>query len=227
MQNIDPLSLWQTTQNDVFILFLCCFFICSLLLKTGRRFIATMWQTIVRQDEHQYLSFQTVNYEIIGKLFLCLQTAFLTSVALYCIFTHDNPLAVASPSAILMMLAQSTACILLFQGYRYLSALIVGHVFFRSENIRIWNTTLLSVLSISGLILFVPALCMFFVPEIYAACLYFHFAYFFCVEIVLAYKVYMIFFQEKSTWYYFILYLCAQNLAPLCLLYRLCLVIFE
>ncbi|MDR2682543.1 MAG: DUF4271 domain-containing protein [Dysgonamonadaceae bacterium] len=105
--------------------------------------------------------------------------------------------------------------VLVFMLYKFLTYLWVGYVFFSGENIRLWNSCYFSIISLSGVGLFVPALLIFYLPGAYSVCFYFCLLYFLFVKLLMFYKMFIIFFRYKSALLYFILYLCTQELLPL------------
>jgi hypothetical protein len=130
---------------------------------------------------------------------------------------HDSP---ADPDQFLKILVGGTGLFLLFIVYKMLVTWAIGLVFFQKNNIKLWNQTIFSILALSGFLLFVPCLCLFFMTNGYFLCVYFTGLCFLSIEILISYKIYIIFFQHKSSLLYFILYLCTQELVPFYLLYK-------
>ncbi|MDR2843210.1 MAG: DUF4271 domain-containing protein [Candidatus Symbiothrix sp.] len=220
MRTEELLSEWPATQNGGFLLFLLCFFLTASLLKGGRKLIASMLYSLFSNNNRQSIFSNTVNNELISKLLLCLQTIVLMSVILSLVIMSQIRLPMDPMAHWLEILGISSLAILAFILYQYITTSIVGWVFLDKDDIQIWNSNYFSILSLSGLVLFVPALCMFFFPEAYYYGFYFTLCYMIFVEGLIALKIYKIFFRQKSGFIYFILYLCTRKLVPLYLLYR-------
>jgi hypothetical protein len=109
---------------------------------------------------------------------------------------------------------------LIFLLYKFLTYFLIGYVFFQKEDVQLWHNHYFSIISFSGIVLFIPALFIFYVPEAYSICFYFSVFYIIFVKILIIYKVFTIFFQQKSPLFYYFLYLCAQELLPLFLVLK-------
>jgi hypothetical protein len=119
-----------------------------------------------------------------------------------------------------------SSLIIVFFIYKFLSNILIGNIFFQKENVHLLNYNLFSIISLSGLVLFIPTLLMFYVKEAYYFCFYFNLIYFLFVEVLMVYKIYVIFFHNKGLLLYFILYLCAQEIVSLYLSYRALIYLF-
>jgi hypothetical protein len=104
--------------------------------------------------------------------------------------------------------------------YKSLISNLVGSVFFQKEDIRQWNEYFTSLLGLSGFVLFLPTLLMFYIENFYYACFIFYLIYFIFVVILIFRKIYVLFFPRNILLLYFILYLCAQEIIPLYFLYK-------
>jgi len=178
-----------------------------------------MLNRLFRENERESIFSESISNELISKLLLCLQTAILLAVIFY---RYLFPIQYsASETAVQLFQTVGEICLFLvaFMAYKFLSTWVVGVVFFQKESIDRWNETFFALSSLCGLILLIPALLMFYVEEAYLF-YYFVLIYLFFVEIWMFYKIYSIFFQHKGLLLHFILYLCAQEIAPLYLLYK-------
>jgi hypothetical protein len=214
------LSEWPLAQNGVFILFLFCSFISMQLFGAGRKLLSSMLYSLFREKDRQSIFSETVDNELISKIFLCLQTVILISILVYCTFAHEWYLKFETVTQLFRLLGGTALLIIVFLLYKFLSNIVISSIFFEQENVHLWNDNFFSIMSLSGLVLFIPALLMFYVPEAFYFCFYFSLAFFLFVEILTFYKIFVIFFHHKSVLLYFILYLCAQELVPLYLSYK-------
>jgi hypothetical protein len=216
------LSEWPIAQNWGFVLFLFCFFISMQLLGKRSRLFSSMLHGLFREGNRQSIFFEPVDNEVLTKLLLCLQTVILSAVCVYCVFIHDTAAIEFETMAqqLFWTLGTVSLVIIVFILYKFASIVLIGNIFFPKENVILLNYNLFSIISLSGFILFIPALLMFYVNSAYYFCLYFNLIYFLFVEILIIYKIYVIFLHSKRFLLYFILYLCAQEIVPLYLVYR-------
>ena len=214
------LSEWPVAKNLLFILFVFCFFASMQFIGSCRRLITSMLHGLFREQDRDSIFSQTVNNEFIIKLVLCLQTILMASILIYCIFFHALDLPFETTSQLVRTLGSTMLIILLFVTGKFLVNLGVELVFFPRENIESWNNLFFSILSLSGIVLFIPALLIFYFPNTYYVCAYSSLLYFLFVKILTFYKIHKIFFQQKRSLLYFILYLCTQELLPLFFVYK-------
>ena len=214
------LSEWPVAQNVLFILFAFCFFIGILFIGPYRRLLMAMLYHLFRRQKQQTVSSQTVNNEFFIKLILCLQTILLFSILIYCIFSRIWNLPFESTIQFVRILGGTALIFLIFILYKFFTHLGVWLVFFQRESVQSWNTLFFSMLSLSGIVLFIPALLIFYFPNLYYFGVYSSLIYFLFVEILMFYKIFKIFFQQKISLLYFILYLCTQELLPVFFVYK-------
>ena len=214
------LSEWPVAQNAIFILFAFCFFTNMQFIGSWRRLLMSMLHHLFRQQEQQSVFSQTVNNEFIIKSVLCLQTILMSSILIYCVFFHEWNLPFETTTQFARTLGGTVLIILLFIIYKFLTNFGVAFIFFQWESTLLWNKLYFSIVSLSGIALFIPALLIFFFPNTYYFCAYLSLFYFLFVEILMLYKIFKIFFQQKSPLLYFILYLCTQELLPLFFTYK-------
>jgi hypothetical protein len=212
------LSKWPEAQSGISLLFLFGFIISALMLGNNRRMFIAMLRSLFREQDRESLQFEIVHGEFICKLILCLQAMLLTAVLAYCVLCHEMNLPFETIERFLYLLGGTAFFLLIFLIYKFLTYLWLGYTFFLDEDRRFWNTQYFAIVSLSGIALFLPAALTFYWTEAYYGCLAIALLYFLFVKILICYKIYVIFFQQKSPLYYFILYLCAQELLPLFLL---------
>ena len=216
----EVLSEWPAVQNALFILFALCFFASMQFMGRWRRLLVSMLHHLFRQQERQSIFSQTINNEFLIKLILCVQTILMTSILTCCIFSHAWNLSFETNAHFVRTLGGLTLIILLYFLYKVLTNFGVAFIFFQRESVLLWNNLYFSIVSLSGIVLFIPALLIFYFPDMYYVCTYFSLFYFLFVELLAFYKIFKIFFLQKSSLLYFILYLCTQELLPLFFTYK-------
>jgi len=214
------LSELPKAQNALFILFLLCFIVNMLILGSNRKLLDSMFRCLFRKQERQSIFAETVKNEVFIKFILCLQTVLMISVLIYGSFSHIKGLSFETTSELARLLGGTALIVLIFSLYRFLTTLGMGFIFFQKEEIQSWNNIFFSILSLSGMVLFVFALLIFYFPNMYYVCFSFALLYFLFTKGLMFYMIFSIFFRRISALLYFILYLCTQELLPLFFVYK-------
>ena len=214
------LSEWPVAQNTLFILFGVCFFISVLFVGNWRKLLISMLHHLFRKQEQQSVFSQTVNNEFLIKVVLCSQTILMASIFVYCVCSRVLALPFETTRQLLGTLGGTALIVLVFVLYKLLANYGVGFVFFPHDSVRVWNTLFFSIVSLSGIVLFVPALLIFYFPNTFYVSVSLFLFYFLFVGALMVYKIVKIFFQQKSSLLYFILYLCTQELLPVFFAYK-------
>ncbi|MDR0834897.1 MAG: DUF4271 domain-containing protein [Candidatus Symbiothrix sp.] len=214
------LSEWPVAQNWGFVLFLLCFFISMQVLGSGRRLFAAMMEGLFRERNRQSIFFENIQHEFISKLLLTSQTIVLLSIFIFCIVSYHANVPLESVSELFWLIGVSSAVIIVFLLVKFAFNYMIGTVFFEKDQVDLFSQNMLSIVALSGLVLFIPTVLMFYVKASYYFGFYFNFIFLSLVEILICYKVYTIFFQKNNLLLYFILYLCTLEAVPLYLGYR-------
>ena len=219
MLNEKLLSEWPIIQNWGFLIFLVCFFISMRLFEGKKQLLSSMMSSLFRENERQSIFSESISNELIRKLLLCLQMIILLAVIFYRALFPLGHSSTETAVQLYKTIGGIFLFLLIWVIYKFVSTWMVGAVFFHKESVHRWNEAFFALSSISGLVLFIPALLMFYIEEAYFF-YYFVLLYLFFIEILMCYKIYDIFFQHKGLLLHFILYLCAQEIAPLYLSYK-------
>jgi hypothetical protein len=215
-----PLSEWPAMQNGLFILFLSCFLITALLLENSRHLFAFMFRNLLRKQDRKAVFSETIHNEFLFKFALCLQAVAMISILVYCGISHLSNLPVESTSRFISL---STGTALRFSVYllgKFLIYFFTGCVFFQMEDMRLWINHYFSIIAFSGIALLLPALLIFYLPSVWFIGFYFGVAYLLLAKTVVIYNIFTIFFHQKSPFFYYFLYLCAQEFLPLFLVLK-------
>ena len=214
------LSEWSLLLNYSFLLFLLCFFVCLQLFGNGRKLLTSMYYSVFRHNDRQNIFLGTVNKEFIIRVLLCFQTLLLLSLATYSVYCHQAYITWISVEQWLSVCGIGFGAFFAWMLYKFIFANVVGAVFFNKENLQLWNTCSFSIWALSGLLLYLPVICMYFIPSTYPVCILIIAFSFLFMEGLAVYKIYTIFFYRNSNLLYFILYLCARELMSLFWLYK-------
>jgi hypothetical protein len=222
----NPLSQNNQIENGGFLLFTVCFFITILLLSHRYKMLRSMVSGIFRNKDRHSIFYEASSNEFLDKTLLCFQSIILTSILFYIIAVHEQIIPEITLLGMIKFLGISFLFLSVFLFYKFLTYAFIGSIYFKKEIILLWNDNFLSLICLSGIILFFPVLILFYVEEAYLICLCFILFYFIFILFVIFYKIYALFFQGKDILLYFILYLCAQEIIPLYLMYKAAVYLF-
>jgi hypothetical protein len=216
----EPVSQRIQFQNWGFILFMVCFFIFVYALSTGSRLLPTMFKGLWLDNARESIFAEQLKNELIFKLLLVLQTVVLCSLNLFAFRLYQAGFPEETTIEMFPFLIKACLFMLVFLLYKSFIYNLTGNIFFRKENVRQWNEYFMSILCLSGFVLFLPTLFLFYIEKIFYFCCIFYLIYFICIIILIFRKIYLLFFPRKTLLLYFILYLCTQEIIPLYFLYK-------
>jgi len=219
LQN-NPIAIRNEANNWGFILFFICFFIIVSVIGKRNKFVLSMFSELYRNKDRQNMFKETLTNETLNKYVLSFQTVILVSIVIYCYATHAYLLSMNSLAQMLLFVGKIVLLLVAFLVYKSLSYSIVGAIFFKKESVIQWNSDFFSLISLNGILLFLPTILLFYVEAAYTVCIYFMFFYLIFNLFFIFYKTYTLFFPGKQGLLYFILYLCSQEMIPLYLVYR-------
>jgi hypothetical protein len=211
--NGELLSQWPAVLNVVCLLLLFCFLVNAALLGGSRRMFSAMFRLLFQRQGRELVVDDVVSREVLAKIFLCAETVLLACLLAYCWICPR--IAEETIPRFFQDLGVSFGVVGGYIGYKFLTYLWMAQVFFSKEEWPYWNSQYFSIVSLSSLALFIPTIVILYVPGFRNIAFGFVFLYFIFVKILIPYKVFTIFFQQKSPYLYFILYLCTQELIPL------------
>jgi hypothetical protein len=202
-----------------FILLVACFIFLIYHVGKNSKLLLAMRGKLF-WNRNQSVSSEMFIGQFLNILLFCVQTIVLTSIILYCKAVGEGIFKMESPSEMFTFLGFAALLLGLFIIYKYLSYSFIGYIFFEKETEQRWINIFSSAVCVSGIILFFPALILFYVEQIDAYGAYIVLFYFIFVQIALLYRQFVLFFNKKGGLIYFILYLCTQEIIPLFLLYK-------
>ncbi|MDH8702274.1 hypothetical protein M2138_001634 [Dysgonomonadaceae bacterium PH5-43] len=214
------LSEIPIVQNWIFVAFLFCLFLSLPALSKGGRTISSMFQSLFKNDTKDSLFLESAKNELVSKILLILQSIILFSIIAYSVIKTHTYIEINEVNKLHSIILWLGLFGLSFIMTKLILYNIFNNIFFRKEDVAIWNETFSSILSLSGLILFIPTLIMFFEEKAYIYCLIFIVTYLIGSILLTFYKIYSTFFYRKGLLLYFILYLCTLEIMPLYWAYK-------
>ena len=209
------ISEWPKVQNGIFLYFLFCFLISVFAFKIQTKLIVSLYHDFSKTDERKGMFADTTENKLSGKILLTIQTAGLLSIAVYCVLLKLSIIQFDTSINTFISLSKITVGFLSFFIIKSILNSIFGYIFFNKERVRLWSSTYFSLLSLTGLLLFIPILFLFYLENAYDFLFYLILFLLVFVVFLTIYKIYKIFFSRKNFLLYFILYLCALEIMPL------------
>jgi hypothetical protein len=216
----NPVAIRSEANNWGFILFFICFFIIASIIGNKSKFLFSMFSALFHNKGRHSMFHETVTHETLNKFFLSFQTILLLSIIVYCYAVHEHFLQIVTFAQMLFFIGKCSLLLIAFFLYKFFSYSVTGAIFFKKDAVIQWNDDFFSLICLNGIVLFLPALILFYVGAVYTFCIYFMVCYFIFNLFFIFYKLYVLFFQGNQRLLYFILYLCAQEVIPLYLVYR-------
>ncbi|MDR1718892.1 MAG: DUF4271 domain-containing protein [Dysgonamonadaceae bacterium] len=211
--------------NGMFILFLFCFIMISAIVKNNGKLFSSMIHELFRKEKRKSIFFETIGGEFYDKIKLCLQTVIIFSIFIYKVFAVESHLTALSVTNTYLIIGKCSLALILFLVYKWITYFIIGKIFLNKEVVSLWMENFTSLTGLFGICIFIPVLFMFYVDFIYNYCYFIIVFCLFLFSIMLIYRVYVLFFHRLSRLLYLFLYLCAQEIIPLLILYK-CVVYF-
>jgi hypothetical protein len=225
--NKEVISTIPETTGALFIIF-TLFFLLSMQMIGGQwKMLLAMADGLWHSKGRQSIFYTTTGNEQYSKYILFTQSLLLLSVFVYKAYVVELFTAVPPTSFVLLIIGTFALLCFLFYCIKWLSYTFVGSVFFTNDKLMQWRTSFFSMISLSGIILFIPTLLFVFVDVLRSVSYYFILFYFICFGIVLIYKTYELFFPRRDTFLYLFLYLCAQEIIPLFFFYKTVVYLFN
>ena len=211
----------QKLQDSVFIVFLFCFIVMTRILSTQARIFLSLPDELFGSKNRKNILPDPVGYKQYVKILLFSQTLIILSLFSYAVLSNHPEI---RENFIISNFYESTSktylLLILFFIYKWISYNIAGSIFFLEEAFSQWINNFTSLICVLGIFIFIPVLLMYYVAWMYSFCYFFTL---FCLGIVLIiifHRTYVLFFHNIFRLHYLFLYLCAQEIAPLLILYK-------
>ncbi|MDR2969057.1 MAG: DUF4271 domain-containing protein [Tannerellaceae bacterium] len=215
---------YQLVKDVVFAILLLLFLAFALIFNSHFRQFSKMIKNATHVKQRQSLFEVTFgNIKESRKLFhvfMLFQTILLCSLfACYAGITYLH-LPTASLNAILLSIAAPLSVIILFYFFKQGFYALFGNTFAQQEQAELWRINYIATMELWGVALYPLVVLSFFSNTKPIICIL-AFAFLYILSrLVLFHKSVKIFQIKKDGLLFFFLYLCAQELIPLFILYR-------
>lgn len=219
-------KIFTLEQDDgVLALLVLCFLFFTRIFKGGFTFFKENIRLLFSTRESLNLFSETTVTEFWFNFILIFQTILLSAIVIFDIFLESDEYKVPQHSfytIILFMLA-----ILVFLLLKYLFYKALGYLFDIRERLRIWLRSCTIVLSMAGIIAFIPTLMMVYSQNYHHYLLIFFLGLFIISQLILFYRVITFFLQGNVNFFFLIAYLCGVEIIPYIILYQVLIYLYK
>ena len=219
----DPIPYTIAGDNFITMLLLGCFVLAMFTMARTRAFIIRQVKSFYYLSNQHTKAQTETSDEVWFQLFMVLQTCLLFSIA-YFFYVRDRigDNFIISQYQLIFVFTGVFICYFLFRAFLFW---LTGWVFYnRKKNLQ-WQKSFLFLTSAEGVLMFpVVMLLAYFDLPIKSVFAYTLLIVFF-IKILSFYRQYVIFFRRNGIFLQIILYFCALEIVPLCVLWGLLLVV--
>ncbi|MDR1459871.1 MAG: DUF4271 domain-containing protein, partial [Bacteroidales bacterium] len=213
--------------NLIFLIFLCCLLAISFVFARGKRLIKLMVDDIFSMKSNPSMFYETTGNDFINKLFFFTLFVTMSSISLFTYISRKEDIGNIPVSNTLICIGYFCLLVTFYLIYKWLAYKIVAYVFFNEQQSALWIKSWSSTIFLSSIFLFVSGSLLYFIQNLYYFNFYLILLWFFVTRIIIIHKSHAIFFKGITDLHYLFLYLCAQEIVPLFLLYKGLILIFD
>ena len=222
----EEISSRPETFDWVFGIFLICFvFFSSIIGKRLQTLPAAIREFFAVKKRESIFSDTTDEWY--GKLALCLQTCLLLALFLCRYFSYNSNIILDSPVKMIAVTLLFAFILCIFFILKWVIYYIAGLVFFDKFSLQTWTGNFFSIIAFAGIFLFVPVLLYFYTNIRYNFFFFFILTSLILFEILIIYKLIVLFFYKQKLSLHLFLYLCGQEIIPLFFLWRIMVYVFN
>ncbi|MDH6356338.1 DUF4271 domain-containing protein [Parabacteroides sp. PF5-9] len=220
------IHIWEGQWIDdmIFSLLLALLLSFALAFRLNYQLFLKMLKDIVslkkRQNLFELPAGRSTGSEWGFKHFMSLQTLLLCSICLFLFARNEGLFPAQSERFIFLYLGLIFFVLIVFYWLKRGMYALIGFIFFKDEEIRLWYNSFQAVFHSWGVLLYLPVFWMAFSGSFrYGPVILFVILYFLW-RFVIIFKSIRIFHTQTHGVLYLILYLCGQEILPLYLLYK-------
>lgn len=219
-------KVFTLEQDDgVLALLVLCFLLFTRIFKGGFTFFKENACLLFSTRESLNLFSETTVTEFWFNFILIFQTILLSSVVLFDTFLESDEYKLPQHSFYTIILFMLT--IFVFLLFKYLLYKVLGYLFDLHDQMKIWLRSCTIVLSMLGIIAFVPTLMIVYSQNFHDYLLIFFLILFIISQLILFYRIIAFFLQEDVNFFFLIAYLCGVEIVPYIILYQVLVYLYK
>lgn len=214
-----PLSYSPRTDDAIALTLLACFFLSSMALSRGKRFLTQQVKDFVLHRERTSIFDTSTAADVRYLLVLVVQTCVLSGITLFCYFQDVRPVLMERVSPLLLLGIYVGASLLYFL-LKWVLYMFLGWVFFDKGRTTLWLESYSALIYNVGFVLFPFVLFIVYFDLSLKNLVIIGSLILIFTKILMFYKWLKLFFHQIVTLFLLILYFCALEIIPCLLLYQ-------
>lgn len=214
-----PISYSPRTDDAIALTLLACFFLSSIALARGKRFLSQQVKDFVLHRERTSIFDSSTAADVRYLLVLVLQTCVLSGITFLNYF-HDTSPALMNHVSPLLLLGIYVGFCLAYFLLKWLLYMFLGWTFFDKNKTNIWLESYSALIYYVGFALFPFVLFLVYFDLSLTNLVIIGSVILIFTKILMFYKWIKLFFHQFSGLFLLILYFCALEIVPCLLLYQ-------
>ena len=214
-----PISYSPRTDDAIALTLLVCFFLSSIALARGKKFLSQQVKDFVLHRERTSIFDSSTAADVRYLLVLVLQTCVLSGITFLNYF-HDTCPALMDHVSSLLLLGIYVGFCLAYFLLKWLLYMFLGWTFFDKNKTNIWLESYSALIYYVGFALFPFVLFLVYFDLSLTNLVIIGSIILIFTKILMCYKWIKLFFHQFSGLFLLILYFCALEIVPCLLLYQ-------
>ena len=214
-----PISYSPRTDDAIALTLLACFFLSSIALARGKKFLSQQVKDFVLHRERTSIFDSSTAADVRYLLVLVLQTCVLSGITFLNYF-HDTCPALMDHVSSLLLLGIYVGFCLAYFLLKWLLYMFLGWTFFDKNKTNIWLESYSALIYYVGFALFPLVLFLVYFDLSLTNLVIIGSIILIFTKILMFYKWIKLFFHQFSGLFLLILYFCALEIVPCLLLYQ-------
>lgn len=209
----NPLPMSLDRSDGIFALLVVCFLLLAHVYNGGVTFFKENILLVFSSSKSEKLEAQTTTKEMFYSFFLVFLAVLLISISLYEAFDRFMPVDYTEKRPF-ATIGAFIVLILLFILAKITLNKLIGYIFDIDKKLNTWNRSYLVLLSMFGLLCFLPTLMLVYSSLWHSIIIGFVLVLFLIVQIILFLRIIVFFISRKFNFLYLIAYLCTIEILP-------------
>lgn len=214
-----PISYSPRTDDAIALTLLVCFFLSSIALARGKKFLSQQVKDFVLHRERTSIFDSSTAADVRYLLVLVLQTCVLSGITFLNYFHDTSPTLMNQVSPLLLLGIYVGFCLAYFL-LKWLIYMFLGWTFFDKNKTNIWLESYSALIYYVGFALFPFVLFLVYFDLSLTNLVIIGSIILIFTKILMFYKWIKLFFHQFSGLFLLILYFCALEIVPCLLLYQ-------
>jgi len=214
-----PIPYSPRTDDAIALTLLACFFLSSIALARGKKFLSQQVKDFVLHRERTSIFDSSTAADMRYLLVLVVQTCVLSGITFFNYFHDTSPALMNSVSPLLLLGIYVGSCLAYFLMKWWLY-MFIGWIFFDKNRTNIWLESYSTLIYYAGFALFPFVLFLVYFDLSLTNLLIIGTIILIFAKILMFYKWIKLFFHQFGALFLLILYFCALEILPCLLLYQ-------